>query len=529
MKRFGAVRVLLSLVFFVQTSASFAHSNLGGGNPLDLESTDVARGSNADITALFESIPEDAQAGCMAGVTVPQKFKIYGKTVSNIRKVDVMPEGYFNGMILSFARNQCAQNLEQTQTSQILKRPAAFTRDTLSHFQSSPFDATLSGDPLVDNYALMMPLGMLESSGKFRDGADRLTPDDKPGETVEAGLFQVSQNSVNSDQVPSSVFAELMGKYVTNPGLCSVDIFSVGVVKNPITESKGNDVHQKFQNAMKECPALAVDYMAVLLRKDYRHNGPLKRFEARPRQECVATLQHVKSSLLTTDGLGNSPLCDVVAKPTAASDFGSRAYLDRMANINRMVPSKKISYPETNYDAQTGNYSYQDASGNTQSGSVFNFTDSEQDRATSLSRDQAEIKETLQKTAATIDDEIADLDAKIADLVRTNMPEDQGEIARLKAEREKLMRESSEIKEDLKKTETADADANPKDRAALVAQVAAVKEKIKSLEWKIATKLPSTSLLTPHSTLEGLEMLKLKDQLNELEEELKKSETPTPE
>jgi hypothetical protein len=98
---------------------------------------------------------------------------------------------------------------------------------------------------------VMRVLAGFESSWNWNEGVDRNNPTSVTPDTIEAGAWQVSANSMNFGQ-------ELKDLVLAKAG--SLD---------------GND----FQRAMKQDHLLAMEYIARLLRRTVNHNGPVKRHE----------------------------------------------------------------------------------------------------------------------------------------------------------------------------------------------------------------------------------------------------------
>jgi len=121
---------------------------------------------------------------------------------------------------------------------------------------------------------VMRVLAGFESSWTWNAGVDvtnrlSVTPD-----TIEAGAWQVSANSMNfGDELKT-------------------------LVRTEVGSLDGDD----FQQAMKEDHQLAMEYIARLLRRTIDHNGPVKRHEIDPwlRKDAVmefgALLDHPSSS-----------------------------------------------------------------------------------------------------------------------------------------------------------------------------------------------------------------------------------------
>ncbi len=238
----------------------------------------------------------------MAPETVQQN---YGKK-SNTRDVDQMSNGYFYGMMMSFAKNVCEvsdQNRKNLPLSQAISMTpiGGDPNDSLSRYKNLEPKPPANGDPLTaltQDYSLLLPLGMLESSGIYNDGRDADSTSYVPSE-AEAGLFQVSYNSTFNNKM-GLVYDQLKQDYGVGAGnlaknpKCMTGIFGINqhLLKNVVNHGSGAAL--QFQENMKQCPAMAVDYMAALSRFNAKHNGPLKRQEALPRQECVNYLNAVR-------------------------------------------------------------------------------------------------------------------------------------------------------------------------------------------------------------------------------------------
>ncbi len=97
-------------------------------------------------------------------------------------------------------------------------------------------------------------LGALESSWGYGVGRDPATPASKPCNEYEAGMFQVSSNSMAfGGGKLTTLFKAACGSYMTL-GTC-----------------------QAFQKCTKEEPAFAHSYVALLLRYTTKHHGPIIR------------------------------------------------------------------------------------------------------------------------------------------------------------------------------------------------------------------------------------------------------------
>jgi len=112
---------------------------------------------------------------------------------------------------------------------------------------------------------VMRVLAGFESSWDWNAGVDTTNPTSTTPDTIEAGAWQVSANSMAFGQ-------ELKD-----------------LVLNKVGSLDGDD----FQQAMKRDHPLAMEYIARLLRRTVNHNGPVKRHEIDPwlRRDAVVEFQ----------------------------------------------------------------------------------------------------------------------------------------------------------------------------------------------------------------------------------------------
>lgn len=112
---------------------------------------------------------------------------------------------------------------------------------------------------------VMRVLAGFESSWNWNAGVDTTNSTSVTPETIEAGAWQVSANSMNFGQE----------------------------LKNLVRHKVGTLDGNAFQKAMKADHILAMEYIARLLRRTTRHNGPVKRHEIDHwlRRDAVAEFQ----------------------------------------------------------------------------------------------------------------------------------------------------------------------------------------------------------------------------------------------
>ena len=114
---------------------------------------------------------------------------------------------------------------------------------------------------------VMRVLAGFESSWEWADGVDVTNASSITPDTIEAGAWQVSANSVNF-----------------GPELKALVIRTIGSLD-------GN----KFQAEIKQNHEFAMEYIARLLRRTTHHNGPVKRHEIDEwlKKDAVAEFQNL--------------------------------------------------------------------------------------------------------------------------------------------------------------------------------------------------------------------------------------------
>jgi hypothetical protein len=98
---------------------------------------------------------------------------------------------------------------------------------------------------------VMRVLAGFESSWDWNAGVDTTNPTSTTPDTIEAGAWQVSANSM--------IFGQEL--------------------KDLVLSKVGSLDGDKFQQAMKQDHQLAMEYVARLLRRTVNHHGPVKRHE----------------------------------------------------------------------------------------------------------------------------------------------------------------------------------------------------------------------------------------------------------
>jgi hypothetical protein len=185
------------------------------------------------------------------------------------------PAGYTKGMAAAFAdvyrELKAADPVAVAATEPPAGAPA---KDVLDWY-----DAALSAagvgrgstpeDRLIQIFSILIGLGMRESSGQHCEGRD-MSAANSDADTAEAGLFQVSHNSIAAHALLPGLSAAYRGRTDL------LDVFKEGVrCKASALKNWGSGAGRDFQELTKQCPAFAVRYAALLLRVSRKHWGPI--------------------------------------------------------------------------------------------------------------------------------------------------------------------------------------------------------------------------------------------------------------
>jgi hypothetical protein len=205
----------------------------------------------------------------------------------------VAPRGYLRGMAVMFGRVYCKMNANRDAASEMsMANSGDGAVDALAwyaaEFNNLGMDnSTAGGDVLRHLFVLLTGLGMRESSGKHCEGRDT-TATNTTADTAEAGLFQVSYNSRRAHFLLEALFDQYRGS------TDFADIFSDGVRCGAASwQNFGTGAGHDFQALTKACPAFAVEYGALALRKVRKHWGPINRKAAELRPECDELFKNV--------------------------------------------------------------------------------------------------------------------------------------------------------------------------------------------------------------------------------------------
>jgi hypothetical protein len=216
------------------------------------------------------------------------------------------PSAYIRRVALVFARAVCQPERPDAKVVSAARGApgtGAERTDALAWYDSKFRELGMPNandgvDTLRHAYALLIGLGMRESSGEYCTGRDR-GADFNSADSAEAGLFQTSWGASKTHPT----LPELFNHYSSGQTGCLLDVFSRHVTCSAWDartwgEGKGAD----WQKLTKACPAFATEYGAVLIRTSGGRKGefgPLRNKRAEVRPECDAMLSKVQALVQT--------------------------------------------------------------------------------------------------------------------------------------------------------------------------------------------------------------------------------------
>ena len=206
------------------------------------------------------------------------------------------PIGYIQGMAIAYAE-ACEDLAAGDEVAIAIAAPLLGdeAHDVLDWYDAILGDAGFGLDNaearLTAVFAILLGLGMRESSGKHCEGRD-MSAENVTAETAEAGLFQVSHNSIHAQPLLQPLFAHYHGRDDL------LTVFDDGVHCSASSwKDWGEGPGVEFQVLTKSCPKFAVLYAALLLRHQRKHWGPINRKEAEVTADTAALLSAVLASL----------------------------------------------------------------------------------------------------------------------------------------------------------------------------------------------------------------------------------------
>jgi hypothetical protein len=136
-------------------------------------------------------------------------------------------------------------------------------------------------------FAVLIGLGMRESSGRFCEGRD-MSASNTSADTAEAGLFQTSWNANGANSQMRALF-DRWGSEDSSQGMRME--FTVGVTGSDSEWScYGSGNGAMYQAMSKTYPQFHAEFTAIGLRYLRQHWGPINRREVELRQEAYELL-----------------------------------------------------------------------------------------------------------------------------------------------------------------------------------------------------------------------------------------------
>jgi hypothetical protein len=219
------------------------------------------------------------------------------------------PKAYVRGVALVFARAVCNPARDDVKIASAAKAPGpeGEKKDALSWYNSQFAALGMSNDiagldALRHTYALLIGLGMRESSGRYCLGRDT-SADFTEADTAEAGLFQTSWGARTRTGNAQSVLESMFDAYAgTNPPReCYLTVFSDRVrCRAQEAENFGTGKGAEWQKFTKSCPAFATEYGAIILRRHGGRRGefgPIRTKATELRKSCDRMLMKVQDLL----------------------------------------------------------------------------------------------------------------------------------------------------------------------------------------------------------------------------------------
>jgi hypothetical protein len=182
------------------------------------------------------------------------------------------PAAFLTGVGAIYLQSYCETKKGVEAASAEMSRPVGHKPDVFAYFQSElqQHSATLATpeDRLRALYTLAIGVGMNESDGNPTEGPLLKTP-----EEAEAGLFQMSYNSLTRKPPSSPWLSTLYSFYRAHPETCMTDVFMRGIKDKHLDVKGAGTPAGDFQAFTKACPAFATQYGLVMLRVQADYYG----------------------------------------------------------------------------------------------------------------------------------------------------------------------------------------------------------------------------------------------------------------
>jgi len=209
------------------------------------------------------------------------------------------PSGYIKGFALAWANAYRQLLLKYPPALEMARAKSSSSKDVLnvyaSDFNSRGMANGTSGpDTMRHLWALMLGLGMRESSGKHCEGRDQ-SASNTTSDTCEAGLFQTSYNAHSCSDTFDQLFNAFQAAQSTDNPQGFLSYFRENVsCSSSSWDNYGSGNGELFQKMCKNQPAFACETCAVTLRNLCDHYGPINRHEAELRTDADTMLKEVQ-------------------------------------------------------------------------------------------------------------------------------------------------------------------------------------------------------------------------------------------
>ena len=245
-----------------------------------------------------------------------------------------IPREFLEGFALTFVRSLCRSEDSDSIKRVMVSSPGEHSRkakDAIARLDHSEVKNSDSAN-LIKTYRVILGLASQESDGKISKSKD---PDNgsRSPETFEAGAYQVSATSqaALTDPLIQQYFISLnstRGDIAAMENICLLKKYSYTPSDRTHLSAKFSRLHglaqkisanpgqrvstQAFSEAMKICPALATEYVAVVARTNKQHFGPLARSEVDGGAGCAQLLRDIENLVRPESYFG---VCRSLADP----------------------------------------------------------------------------------------------------------------------------------------------------------------------------------------------------------------------
>jgi hypothetical protein len=214
----------------------------------------------------------------------------------------VAPPGYIMGVSLTFANVYRKLQMDHGPSMEMSEARTNSSTDVLNVYKSSYDNLGLSNetsgpDTLVNLFALLLGLGMRESSGQHCCGRD-MNADNTSAETAEAGAWQTSWNAHSFSFMFDQLFDEYSNGAENDDPQGFLDAYEEGVSCSSSEWScYGSGNGYKHQEMSKQQPAYAAEVCCITLRNRSDHYGPINRSEVELKMDAVNLFRAIRDYL----------------------------------------------------------------------------------------------------------------------------------------------------------------------------------------------------------------------------------------